>query len=208
MMENFARLGGLGFDRTRMRACFAVVLAAVLGGCASTQDRAATPARIGPDLQFVIPGLRELNRSVDVVQQITARYRDRTFVFEGRLSASPEQLRLVGLDALGRRALSIVWEGDRIGFDPAPWLPDTLKPDNILADIAIVYWPEEAVRRGLAGSEAVRTDQHERSISMRGNDIITVTYDNPNGEAWAGSATYRNIAFGYELNLRSVAVEQ
>jgi hypothetical protein len=51
------------------------------------------------------------------VQQITARYRDRTFVFEGRLSASPEQLRLVGLDALGRRALSIVWEGDRIGFD-------------------------------------------------------------------------------------------
>jgi hypothetical protein len=192
-----------------MRACLAVVVSAVLGGCASAEYRTLTPARIAPDLQFVIPGPQELGRCVDVVQLINARYRDRTFVFEGRLSTSSERLQLVGLDGFGRRALSIVWEGDHVSFDPAPWLPDALKPENILADIAIVYWPEEAVRRGLAGSEAVlRTDKRERSISTRGNEVITVTYDTSNGETWPQSAKYRNIAFGYELDLRSVAVEQ
>lgn len=142
-------------------------------------------------------------------QLVTARYRDRTFVFEGLLSASPERLQLVALDSFGRRALSIVWDGDRVSFEPAPCLPDALKPENILADVVIVYWPEEAVRRGLAGTEAVlRADPRERSISMRGSDTITVTYGPPNGETWVESAKYRNIAFGYELDLRSVAVKQ
>jgi hypothetical protein len=150
-------------------------LSTVLGGCASTEGRVATPALIGPDLQFVIPGPQQLGQAVDVVQLITARYRDRIFVFEGRLSARPEWLQLVGLDGFGRRALSIVWDGDHVSFDAAPWLPDALKPENILADIAIVYWPEQAVRRGLAESNAeLRADLRQRSISMQGEDIIQV----------------------------------
>lgn len=210
MMENYTGIDGLGFSRTCIRACFAALLTAVVVGCAATRDQPATSAGIGAGLQFVIPDPSELGQSVDVAQRITARYRDRTIVFEGRLTTSPEELRLVGIDAFGRRALSIVWDGDYFSFDSAPWVPDTLKPENILADIAIVYWPEEAVSRGLAGSGAtLHVDERERSISMRGIDIITVTYDHPNGEeAWASSAKYRNVALGYELDLRSVAVGQ
>lgn len=210
MRGNSAGLDGLGFSRTCARACFATVFAAVVVGCAATRDRPATSAGIGAGLQFVIPDPSELGQLVNVAQRITARYRDRTFVFEGRLTASPEQLRLVGLDAFGQRALDIVWDGISVSFDSAPWLPDTLKPENILADIAIVYWPEEAVSRGLAESGGIlRFDERKRSISMRSAEIITVTYGHPNGEeAWASSAKYRNIALGYELDLRSVAVGQ
>jgi Protein of unknown function (DUF3261) len=209
MRERLARLGGVRSRRTRVGACVALLVSTVLGGCASTEGRAATHALIGPDLQFVIPGPQQLGRFVDVVQLITARYRDRIFVFEGRLSASPERLQLVGLDGFGRRVLSIVWNGEYVSFSAASWLPDALKPENILADIAIVYWPEEAVRRGLAESNAVlRADQRQRSISVRGKDIIHVDYGTPNGEVWVASARYHNIAFGYELDLRSVAVEQ
>lgn len=206
----FAGFCSPGFGRTCIRAFFAALFAAVVVGCAATRDQPATSAGIGAGLQFVIPDPSELGQFVDVMQRITARYRDRTIVFEGRLIASPKELRLVGLDAFGRRALSIVWDGDYVSFDSAPWLPDTLKAENILSDITIVYWPEEAVSRGLAGSGAIlHIDERERSISMRGTDIITVTYGHPNGEeAWASSAKYRNIALGYELDLRSVAVEQ
>jgi hypothetical protein len=208
MMACFGPSRSAHFRGPCARACLALACSAVLGACASSEHRTTKPAHIAPDVEFVIPGPQDLGQCANVSQLITARYRDRTFVFEGRLSASPERLQLVGLDGFGRRALSIVWDGDQVSFDPAPWLPDALKPENILADIAIIYWPEEAVRRGLAGSDAVlRTVQRERSITMHGDNIITVTYDTPNRETWARSAKYRNMAFDYELDLRSVAVE-
>lgn len=209
MIGRLVRSGGAGLDMTRLVARVALVVVGV-GGCASTHEMAGAAAIIAPDVRFVIPSPGELGRWVDMAQQITARYGDRTLVFEGRLYASPEQVRLVALDAFGRRALGLSWDGVNLSFDSVRGPADVIEPENVLADIAIVYWPEQAVRRGLTGSGAsFHASYLERSISSRdGRNIATVAYARTSDLSWPIWAKYRNIPLGYELDLRSAAVEQ
>jgi len=50
---------------------------------------------------------------------------------------------------MGRRAVTITWTGQNVSAETAPWVPETLRPGSMLADIILIYWPEAAVRRAL-----------------------------------------------------------
>lgn len=189
-------------------AALAGLLIVLLDGCA------APPATkegtlIAPNLYFLTPTPRELGYSVNASQLVTARYRGDVYVFQAQIAISPERLTMIGLDPFGRRALTITSTDSGVTVEAAPGLPDGLRPANILADIAIVYWPEEAVRQGLSQSPAIlRASARERSILLNGTELIRVDYDAAQNGEWARSARYMNVTFGYELDLRSEAVRQ
>jgi Protein of unknown function (DUF3261) len=180
----------------------ALVLAGLFSACSAPPPEPA--AYIAPELRFALPSPRELGHSVSAVQLVTARYRGDVQMFEAHLSVSPERMTLIGLDPFGRRALTVTLTDGGITVDKASWFPQALRPENILADVAIVYWPEDAVRRGLARTDAVlRSDAGGRSIIADGHEVVRVDYGPRQQDAWAGAAHYRNDAFGYELDLRS-----
>jgi hypothetical protein len=177
-----------------------------LWGCQPARSPKAT-ALIAPHLRFAIPSPRELGYPVDAVQLVTARYHDDVQLFEARLAVSAERLTFIGIDPFGRRALTVSLSDGGMTVDAAPWLPLGLRAENVLADVALVYWPEDAVRRGLSGSSAVlRDSEHERSVIAEGREIIHVDYEEARDKAWAGSVRFRNSAFDYELDLRSAVV--
>lgn len=178
------------------------LMAGGLPGCAGAGG--GVEAEIAPKLRFEVPAPRELGYTVSVVQLVTARYQGEAQLFEAHLAISPERLTMIAVDALGRRAFTLASDGTGLTLDAAPWMSPGLKAANILADLAIVYWPERAVRHALDGSPAVlKSGDHERTILADGREIIHVSYDAPLGQGWAGAAHYRNDAFGYELDLRS-----
>ena len=180
----------------------ALVLGSISGAC--TAPPLEPGAYIAPELRFALPRPRDLGHSVNAVQLVTAHYRGDVQMFEAHLSVSPDRMTLIGLDPFGRRALTVTLTDTGIDIDKAPWFPQALRPENILADVTIIYWPEEAVRRGLARTGAVlRSDARGRSIIADGREVVRVDYAPTAGDAWAGTAHYRNDAFGYELDLRS-----
>lgn len=187
-------------------AALAGLLIVLLDGCAAP-PAAKEGTLIAPDLYFLTPTPRELGYSVSASQLVTARYRGDVYVFQAQIAVSPDRLTMIGLDPFGRRTLTITSTDSGVTVEAAPGLPDGLRPANILADMAIVYWPEEAVRRGLSESSAIlRASARERSVILNGTELIRVDYDAAQNGQWARSARYMNIAFGYELDLRSVAV--
>jgi hypothetical protein len=189
-----------------MRLLIALLAALSLGGCATAPESLpADVALIAPDVRFVTPGPQELGLTLNAVQLVTARYGEEQFVFEGHVSASPQRVTLIAIDSLGRRALTATRTSDQLVFEPAPWVPESLRAANILADMAIVYWPEDAIRRALAGSTAtLRSGKGDRAIVIDGREIVHVDYEGDPDEPWNGRARYRNVAFGYALDLRSV----
>jgi uncharacterized protein DUF3261 len=189
----------------RFFVAFLAATASTLQGCASSTQADDSRAFLAPGLQFATPGPQELGAVVDVAQLITARYRGEIFVFETQLSISRDHLMMVGLDPLGRRAITITSTATGITAQTAPWLPAFIKPTNILADMAVVYWPTESVRRGLVGSGAeLHSDALQRTITLKGREIIRVDYEEPQGPSWVGTVRYHNSAFGYELTLHSM----
>lgn len=182
-----------------------LTLALALAGCASAPD-AIDPARvvdIAPGVTLTLPPNPALGRTVEAAQLVTARYQDHVFAFEGRVSVTPERFLLVGLDTMGRRALTVTWTAAGVGFDAASWLPDTVRPGNILADIVLIYWPDAAVRAALAGATL---DSGAGGRTVRGADgaeLVHIDYDTATAGAWSGHPRLRNLAWGYALDVQS-----
>lgn len=92
----------------------------LLAGCASTSTARLTPpladdeALLAPKARFVVPPPAAMGETVNVAQTIIARFRDTSYVFDAQLQISPDELDLVALDGLGRRALTVTWKDGKI----------------------------------------------------------------------------------------------
>ena len=104
---------------------------------------------------------RELGYSIEATQLITAHVRDQVQVFQAYVSVTPDKITMIALDPFGGRALTVTATDDGIHTEVAPIVPAVLRPGNILADLAIVYWPASAIRRGLAGTSASLYDERQ-----------------------------------------------
>ena len=182
-----------------------MMLTLALAGCATrTAKMTDESVLIGPELTLVMPHPGELNRTFEAVQLVSARYGERTFVFESHLSASPGHFLMVGLDSVGRKAMTITWTDTGISYEAAPWVPEQLRPQNVLADIVILYWPETSVHRSLIGG-TLTTGLNTRSVMIGDKEIIHIDYQPTHpGDLWSGRLNYKNLAWGYELDVQSL----
>lgn len=175
-----------------------------VAACAPRYVASPGSTTIAPGLDLAVPTGRELGYSVEATQLITAHFRGQVQVFQAYVSVSPDEINLIALDPFGARALTITATDDAIHTEAAPIVPAALRPGNILADLAIVYWPAPVLRRGLAGTSASLYDgQSERTISIDGRVVVQVTYDSPHEGGWPKAAHLHNFAYGYELDLQS-----
>jgi hypothetical protein len=180
-------------------------LLVLLAGCAAILPVPADPTAplIGPGQRLNLPRPADLGRSAVVTQLITASGYGQTVVLEVNLSVTPERVTLVGLDGMGRRAITITWTDQDVMAETAPWVPETLRPGSMLADLIVIYWPEAAVRRALpAGGEVVQ-EARGRTIRINGTDVLRVDYGWAAGARWNGTLRYSNLAWGYDIDVQS-----
>lgn len=181
----------------------AVILAS-LASCAAPQPpRDGVP--IAPGVTMRLPGADELGRSVEAAQMVRARYQGRDIVFEGQVSITPERLLLACIDPFGRPALTMRWERERVSAQVADTFPPSLHPENMLADIMLIYWPQASLCRSLTGSNAVVIDEPNRRIVLSSQQPI-IRIDYGSSDRWNGTAAYESLSWGYSLDVQSEEV--
>jgi hypothetical protein len=182
-----------------------VSVGAGLAGCAAVDTPPSGRVTVAPGVVFSLPGPATLGRSVEARQLVTVHHGDETFVFETSISVMPARLLVVGTDTLGRRAMTIEWTGDELKVDTAPWVPPELRARNVLADIMLVHWPEDAVRAGLDSGAAMRVAAPgQRVFAVAGRDVIRTDRTAGIPGSWSGRWTYRNLGWGYDLDIQSI----
>ncbi len=169
-------------------------------------DAVSNLVQIAPDLTLTMPDPADLGRSVEVTQLVTAHYDRQNFTFEGHINATPERFLLVGLDLMGRKIITIDWTKDKITYEKASWVPPQLRPENILADMVLLYWPAASVRHALAASFGkLVTDSNSRTIMINNKKVWHADYQPAfKGDPWSGRLHYRNLAWNYEFDVQSV----
>jgi hypothetical protein len=179
----------------------------LLAGCAAVSPIGApkdpNAPMIGPGQRLNLPRPGELGRSILATQLITARAYGQTFVMEVNISVTPERAMLVGLDPMGRRAMTLTWNDQNVSAEIAPWVPDSLRPGSMLADIIVIYWPESVVRKALPAGGEVLQEARGRTIRIGGQDVLRVDHSWAAGERWNGTLRYSNLAWGYEIDVQS-----
>ena len=161
--------------------------------------------QIAPDVSLTMPSPSDLDRTVEATQLVTAHYGNQTFAFEAHINATPERFLLVGLDLMGRKLMTIDWTKDKISYETASWVPAQLHPENILADIVLLYWPDRAVNNALAKSSGKLISNADHRTIMSGNKAIwQADYaSKPKNDPWSGELHYRNLAWGYDFTVQS-----
>ena len=180
-----------------------LLLLLLLAGCAGRPPPLpADTAFIAQDVALRVPAPSLLRQTVNVAQTVQADYAGQAMVFEAQIAITPTGLDMVVLDGLGRRAMTIAWHGEQPVADTAPWLPRTISAANMLADIALIYWPEALLQPALAAAGArLETVPGRRSVFAGGQEILRMESAQP---GWGGRASLRNLAFGYRLDVQSV----
>jgi hypothetical protein len=176
------------------------------GGAAPSLPPVLPPGQVtvAPGIVFTLPPPATLGRAVEAEQLIIARYRNEITVFETLVSATAARLLVVCTDLLGRQAMHIEWTGDDLKAEAAPWVPAELRARNVIADLMLVQWPETAVRAGLAADVAVRdAGPRHRVIAVGGRDVIRIDREDGAPGSWSGRWTYRNLDWGYALDIQS-----
>jgi hypothetical protein len=179
----------------------------LLAGCTGLPPLGGTndpnAPMIGPGLRLNLPRPADLGRSILATQLITVRAYGQTFVMEVNISVTPDRATLVGLDPLGRRAMTLTWNEQNVSAEIAPWVPEAVRPGSMLADIIVIYWPEAAVRKALPPGGEVFQEARGRTIRVNGQDVLRVEHSWAAGARWNGTLRYSNRAWGYEIEVQS-----
>lgn len=175
----------------------------LIGACGSiATDQSDNRPFFAPGRELALPQPGDLGRSVDWLQQITVHHGSDVFAFEGRVKVTPDQFQLVGLDSLGRRAMSVTWDkSGKVTATRADWLPPQVKPGPMLADIVLLYWPRDVLRRALKPAGATLLEiGRTRTVSIGSDEILHID------DKGDGRVTYRNTAWGYTIDVQTVEV--
>ncbi|HBM91236.1 MAG TPA: hypothetical protein DD400_05130, partial [Rhodospirillaceae bacterium] len=196
------------------KSVIVVFLVLFLSGCTSQKSdevlfslQESSIVQMAPELFLRLPSFRDLERPVDVVQHVVATYGDQTIVFEGHINASSDHFMLVGMDPIGRKAISINWTDAGIFYEAAPWVPSQLRPENILADLIVLYWPIAAVEKSFIPSGEIIANETSRAVFVNGKEVLRAEYASglPNNMS-SGTALYTNLAWNYSLRIQSVSL--
>jgi hypothetical protein len=172
----------------------ALMIVLGLAACAAPPPLGQDAVLVAPGVTLALPDARALGRDVTVRQLVEARRPGDTQLFEVLISIQGDNLTMAATDSLGRRAMTIRRQGSDLAVERAAWLPDQLQATHILADLALIYWPPEALRPGLAGAEL--KDQGGR---RRLGEAVEI--ESP---GWNGTSRLHHHAWEYDLTIQSV----
>lgn len=189
----------------RLIGC-AALLTALTIACQAQPALKTDKIALAPGLQISLPTLDSLNRHVEVVQNVVARYGSRTIAFEGRIDAAPDHFTLVCSDGMGRRAVTVNWTDKGISYEAAPWVPAELRPENMLADLVLIYWPQAALMQAIPDA-AITTTASGRNVTVAGHDVARIDYTPQGGDIWFGKSVYQNKLWNYSFTIESAALE-
>jgi hypothetical protein len=192
-----------------MKRVAALLSLLVLAGCATGRpggpmlNVADEVAILGPGLSCAIPRPTAALKTANVAQTIVVHVRGQSFYLQAQIQVGPREIDLVALDGLGRRGLTAKWRADgTLNVDRASWLPDIVRPADILTEIAVVFWPTEALAPALSACGiTVKETARDRTLSGPKGVLMKVTYKS--GTGWTRTARLRNAPFGIDIDIQS-----
>ncbi len=172
-------------------ACTHAPPAAPVPAVAPTPQPDGVPALAPP----MAAGLRSAS------QVIHAAYGARAVTLRTAIEVNAAGLEVVGVTATGQRLFTARYDGTKITADKSPFVPASLDPARVLADMQLALWPLPAVQaafreRGLAVSEPFAGVRR----LMRGGALLAEVHY-AGADPWRGRLWFVNFEFDYSLTI-------
>jgi hypothetical protein len=185
--------------RRLIHAALASFALLALAGCA-TAPRAPQAAAAGDDAPLLRLAPAALGRTLALQQQLTVTHGSDDHRLEALLEADATELRLV-VQAVGRPALRLRWDGANLEQTRADWLPPQLTGERVLSNLQLAYWPPAAIAAALPAGWTLEATEARRELRQGDEVVIAIAYPSPQ------RIEIDQRRAGFRLDIDSVSLE-
>lgn len=197
---------------TLQRTILVLVCALLMSACASRQPSRAlqglkpNEALLAPGIHLTIPHPTKTVDTTNVTQSVVARFGDQTIAFDAHIQIASGELDLVALDSFGRRVMTLRWTADGVTQSASTQMESRLRPADILAGIALVYWPKASLLPATSAARLTLVETaRSRTISDASGTLVRIDYEA--GRGWNRGAKLTNYRLGYTITIQSTNVD-
>ncbi len=159
----------------------------------------AQPAVVLPRLHLAPAAL---GREISEQQQLTFKRGTQQRELDALLEVDAHEVRLL-VQAMGRSGVKLVWDGQSLAEQRAPWLPPAVRGERVLDDLQFALWPLDAIRAALPqGWRVDEVDGERRLLDAQGKPWLLARED-----GGFGNVRLDNLSEGYELDVRSLSLQ-
>lgn len=175
-------------------------LALLLASCASQPSASPSPAANTAPLAAGPPPL-----SGPVSQTLQAAFAAQTASLQCGMSASGNDWNAVCVTPFGLRVLSVGVNHGVVTAEKGVGVPAQLRPEQVLADMQLVFWPQAALDTAFAGSawQLSSPAPRTRRLTEAGQLVAEVHY--ADSDPWNGQVWLSNLRYGYSLIITTAA---
>ncbi len=116
------------------------------------------------------------------------------------LEINAEEVQMAGF-AIGRRLLTLHWDGKTLNANQDRLLPWRADPERILRDIQLAFWPSAAIIATLPNGWTLEDSDTARTLYHHGLPEVHISFSGT--PRWQGTTTLDNRAEGYLLKIES-----
>jgi hypothetical protein len=144
-----------------------------------------------------------LGSSREITQILRGAFGPREVTLQCVVNATADNMTIVGVTPLGLRAFTIKYDGEHVDAQRAPQVPEFFKPEQLINDLQLVFWPLPALQKTLAGTEWRVTEPHVGTRRLHRGDrlIAEVHYADP--DPWAGRVWIVHFDVPYTIGIES-----
>jgi hypothetical protein len=182
-----------------VRLLIALALCVLLTACATHRPDASSRVEL-PMLRLAPAAL---GQNLALEQRLVFVRGGQRRELDALLEVDASQVRLL-VQAMGQSAVRLVWDGQRLDEQRAPWLPPQVRGERVLGDLQFGLWPLPAVRAMLPPGWRVEQTGSERRLLDAQGQAWLIARDT----GGLGNLLLRNLSEDYELEVRSVPVQK
>jgi hypothetical protein len=170
------------------------VIALTLAGCASLRSAEPEPPTTPPILDgAALGGARAAN------QVVRAAFADRELTLLCAVQVEGSGVRVVGVDALGRRAFTVTYDGKQVVADASSMVPEKFAPRYLLADLELALWPLAALQAAYVGTEWSVSQPYSGARRLRRAGRLVAEVHYTGADPWVTRYWISNFERGYAL---------
>ncbi|MFT5703074.1 MAG: hypothetical protein ACI9TO_000435 [Rickettsiales bacterium] len=181
-----------------------IILSALLSGCVS-HTKKLQPISIATGVNFELIDLHILNKSTILSQNFQGSYSGRKYSINLITQISPTKMTMVGLSAIGSRLFTIQYDNRKIDFNLSKMIPANkkIKVEYVLADMQLVYFPIQEIRRNLTGNVTINETANKRVFYKNNKPFIEIKYSSSN--VWNSKIDFHNLEREYQYSIENLA---
>jgi hypothetical protein len=134
-------------------------------------------------------------------QVIRAAYGARAVTLRTAIEVNAAGLEVVGVSATGQRLFTARYDGTKISAEKSPFVPASLDPARVLADMQLALWPLPAVQAAFAGRGLAVSEPFAGMRRLMRGDRLLAEVHYAGADPWSGRLWFVNFEFDYSLTI-------